>query len=168
MGALTLRHDGSAGATAATVTAASDALMLTVTGGTNAGSYAFSLSDENLDTMQELATGINEIGKGFSVAVTDTCRATEPSKGLEAVTDVACLNRTVVMDLAVELTAEWQWLIETGVLYRALWKDSEYGAGNLYRQEYEAGMERMRRQLGRRQTMCGNGAVRDRYGLRGR
>ena len=62
---LTVFHDASVSATAATVQVTNTTLILIITGGANAGTTTLTLADVANDTLGELATVINALGTGW-------------------------------------------------------------------------------------------------------
>ena len=62
---ITIYHDQSSSATAATAKVESDVLTLVVTGGSNAGTYTKDLTSAANDTLTELVTAVNDLNKGF-------------------------------------------------------------------------------------------------------
>lgn len=163
LGGFTLRHDGSAGATAATSEVKDDTLSLVITSGANAGTSAFDLTSANFDSITELVSAINALGTGWTAARLSGCRPSEPSTNLEAIAATSAFQKQIVMDLAVKLPEQFQFLIELGTIYRALWKDTEYDAGEVYRREYVDRLEALRRLFSRRGSRGGGESVRDIY-----
>ena len=163
LGGFSLSHDGSSSATAATAAVQGDTLTLTITGGAHAGSDSFDLTDASYDTVSELVSAINGLGKGWTAARISGSKPAEPSANLEEISATSAFQKTITMDLAVKLPEQFQFLIELGTIYRALWKDTEYQAGDVYRREYVERLEALRRLFDRRQNRGGAGRVRDVY-----
>jgi hypothetical protein len=63
--AIAIYHDESASATAATVQVESNTLTLVITGGANAGTDTFDLTNASYDTLTELVAGITALAKGW-------------------------------------------------------------------------------------------------------
>lgn len=63
--ALAVYHDQSASATAATVQVESSSLSLVITGGANAGTDTFDLTNDSYDTLTELVDAINALSEGW-------------------------------------------------------------------------------------------------------
>lgn len=163
LGGFTLIHDGTSGATAATAAVADGTLSLVITGGSYAGTDSFDLSNTSYDAIAELVAAINTLAKGWTAARIAGCKATEPSSSLECASATSAFQKSVTMDLAVKLPEQFQTLLELGVIYRALWKDTEYEAGEIYRREYVERLEALRRLYVRRNSRGGSGRVIDAY-----
>ena len=163
LGAMTITHNGSSGATAATVEVQDSALVLVITGGTNAGTNTFQFTSDDYSTIGLLAPAINALGKGWTAVRISGCREDEPSASLEVAEAASAYQKTITLDCEVKLPEQFQFLIELGTIYRALWKDTEYQAGEVYRREYVDRLEALRRLYARRNSRSGTRQLRDAY-----
>jgi len=89
-------YNGSSDATAATVGLADNTLTLIVTGGANAGTSTFDLTNASYDTISELITGIEALSKGW--IVNRQCASAQTSS------DLFSFSTTSVLLQANELT----------------------------------------------------------------
>ena len=89
-------YNSSTDATAATVEIVSNTMTLTVTGGVNADTTAFDLTNASYDTIGELITAINALSKGW--IVNRLCSASQTSA------DLYSIGSTSVLLVANELT----------------------------------------------------------------
>lgn len=163
LGGFTLMHSGAAGASAATAGVTGASLSLTVTGGAQAGTDTLDLSAEPYATIGDLAPAINALNRGWTATRISGCPDHEPSVNLEPASATSAFQKTITLDLAVKLPEQFQFLIELGTVYRALWKDTEYEAGEIYRREYVDRLEALRRLYARRHTRSGTRQLRDAY-----
>lgn len=163
LGALTIAHDGLDGAATATAEIRNDALTLTVSGGAHAGVNTFPFSTPEYSTISSLAAAVNALGAGWTAARISGCNPSEPCANLEQIEPVSAFQKTLTIDCSVKLPEQFQALIELGTVYRALWKDTEYEAGEAYRREYVDRLEALRRLHARRGSRSGARQVRDAY-----
>ena len=163
LGAISLSHDGAAGAAAAPAHVRDGALVLVITGGTHAGTHTFDLASAPYAAISDLVAAVNALSEGWTAARISGCRADEPSANLEAGSATSAFQKSIVLDLAVKLPEQFQFLIELGTVYRALWKDTEYQAGEVFRREYVARLEALRRLYARRSSRGGTRQMHDAY-----
>jgi hypothetical protein len=163
LGALTVAHDGSGGAQAATAEVGGGALTLAISGGANAGADSFPFTAAGNATVSGLAAAVNALGKGWTAERVAGCSPDEPGANLEPAAAASAFQKTLTLDCAVKLPEQFQPLIELGTVYRALWKDTEYEAGEAYRREYVDRLEALRRLHARRGARSGARQVRDVY-----
>lgn len=164
MGGMVIRHDGSGGATSATVEVKDGYIYLTIVGGSFEGMVDLNFDCEDFDTIDEVVAGINAYGIGWVARRVPDCRRNEPAMNLEEISGVSAFQKDLILDLAVKLPEEFQPLIELGTIYRAMWKDTEFEAGEVYKREYLERLDALRRVFKRRGDRSGAAAVRDAYG----
>ena len=145
LGGIMLAHNGAAGASSATAEVSGGSLEITVTGGALAGTVTLDLAAEQYATIGNLAPAINALNRGWTATRISGCPDHEPSVNLEPASATSAFQKTITLDLAVKLPEQFQFLIELGTVYRALWKDTEYEAGEIYRRKYVDRLEALRR-----------------------
>jgi len=164
LGAFSLSHSGAGGASAATIAVTGGSITMTVTGGTYTGTDSIDTTATGTNTIGGVSAAINALGKGWTALKQPGCRAVEPAPGIEETVAKSAFQKQLTVDLAVKLPEEFQQLIELGVIYRAMWKDTEFEAGEVYKREYLERLNAMRRVFWRRRTRSQNRTVRDAYG----
>jgi hypothetical protein len=163
LGAMTITHSGVSGATSATVEVQDNALVLVIAGGAYAGVNTFQFSDANYSTVGKLAAAITALNKGWIASRVAGCSEDEPASNLEIAGAASAYQKTLTLDCSIKLPEQFQFLIELGTIYRALWKDTEYEAGEAYRREYVDRLEALRRLYARRNSRSGTRQLRDAY-----
>lgn len=163
LGALSIMHHGLYGATAATVEVQDSALVLVITGGTYAGTNTIQFAAPQCATVWNLSEFVNALNKGWTVTCNPGCKDDESSTNLEVAGAASAYQKTITLDCEIKLPEQFQFLIELGTIYRALWKDTEYEAGEVYRREYVDRLEALRRLYARRNSRSGTRQMRDAY-----
>ncbi len=96
---LTIWHDKSSSATAATVAVSSTTLTLVITGGGNAGTDTLTLADAANDTLSEIAGVINALAKGWVAVAVGTDAATSSDLVATEATSAYGLDNVQTLDV---------------------------------------------------------------------
>ena len=97
--AMSIYHDGSASATAATVEVKDATLVLIITGGANAGTNTYTFAGASHDTIGEIVTAINALSEGWVAVLLGT--GSDNSEGLvvAAVTSALLAANTQTIEI---------------------------------------------------------------------
>lgn len=123
VGGFTIYHDQSVGATAATVQVTTSTLVLIISGGANAGTTTYTLTDAASDTLGELVSAINALAKGWVAAMVSGTSTAHPS------TDLAPLAQVSVYGAGATATLGTRDLVLVELLINAMSGYFEFRTG---------------------------------------
>lgn len=164
METMTIIHDGSASATAASATVASNVLTLAITGGANAGSDTFDLTAAANDTVSELVTLINALAKGFTATRPKDVYSGELTANFEDITGSSCFQTTLNMYQNPQAPPFTHRHIVNGMLMKAWEEQGEFKKAEIYEKKWTDGLREIEFAANQQVNSFKLGHIQDVYG----